>query len=89
MQCGVQLTAWFSSANVMFNSSGCNISKLLSRLGLVNCLIFYYEYVILCNVVLSYNLVHLLWCLVNCFVQSAMRYSIVVGAFCYCIPCEE
>ena len=53
VQCGVQLTAWFNSANVMFNSSGCNIPKLLSMLGLVNCLIFYYKYVISCNVVLS------------------------------------
>ena len=24
VQCGIQLTAWFNSANVMFNSSGCN-----------------------------------------------------------------
>ena len=41
VQCGVQLTVWFNSANVMFNSLGCNISKLLSMLGLVNYLILY------------------------------------------------
>ena len=75
VQCGVQLTIWFNSANVMFNSLGCNFPSCQACLvwltvwSSIRSMLYFSIGVYLTAWFICCGLVHLLWCLVNCLVQ--------------------
>ena len=75
MQCGVQLTVWFNSANVMFNSSACNFPSCQA------CLVWLY--IVQCGAQLMFGsfvvvFSKLFGSILQCNVQFLWVHSIIV-----------